>query len=198
MFGIDFPDFSGGNPYVGQTAYSSIDTFNTALENNGALQPLGTIYQAPLNPDSIVTAGIGANVYLKYVRYNPTVTQVLKNGPMLMYWKDNTFTTVTGLASEAYEGINNIAGWMLYNTTAVTGATAAQVNGNFIWLFVGGFLPGAWVTAATAGDSIYGAASTFGATGHTAESTAPTNRVAGWALTTAASNLADLNVPLLN
>jgi hypothetical protein len=117
---------------------------------------------------------------------------------VLVYWKDETFTTTTGLASEAFSGINNIAGWMLYNTTTTSAAVATDINGNFCWIQVGGLLVGAWVTAAAAADaSIYGASSTFGATGTTAANTAPPNKVAGWSLAAAASNLVDLYVPLL-
>lgn len=191
-FGIDFVEVSSGS------VYTTIDTYNSALLNNGATQLLGSIYQAPLVPANQSVAGGGSNQVFKYVRYNPTVSQALLTGPTLMYWKDETFTTVTGLYSEAFAGINNIAGWLLYNTTALSTATAAQINGNFCYIQVGGFLGGAYVTAAAAaGAAIFGAASTFGATGTTAASSAPTNVVAGWALKAAASNLTDLWVPPL-
>lgn len=201
--GIDFAAFGATNPFVGTTPYSAVDTFNSLLENNGAAQPLGSIYAAPLNPATISTNGVGLQPIYKYVRYNPTVSQTILAGPQLVYWKDETFTTVTGLSSESV-GINFVAGWLLYNTTTIPqGSTsnanyAAVINGNYVWIQVGGFLPGAFVTAASVGDSIYGAASTFGATGHTAQSTAPPNHVAGWAYTAASSNLADLYVPFLN
>jgi len=198
--GIDFPAFGSVNPFTGTTPASVVDTYNTALENNGATQPLGSLYCAPQPQATVGTAanGSGLQPIYKYVRYNPTVSQVLLTGAQLVYWKDETFTTVTGLYSEAPWGINGIAGWLLYNTTAVSGATAATINGNYCWIQVGGFLAGAYVTAASIGDSIYGAASTFGATGHTVASTAPPNRVAAWAYTAAASNLADLYIPLIN
>ncbi len=196
--GIDYPKLGSANPITGQSYYTVIDTYNTAIENNGALQPLGSITFLPLNPASLTTSGIGLQQAYKYVRYNPTVTQTLKNGPALVYWKDETFTTVTPLASEAFSGINNIAGWLLYNTTALSSATAAQINGNFCWICVGGLLAGAWVTAAAAADaSIYGASSTAFATGTSASGTAPPQKVAGWSLAAAASNLVDLYVPLL-
>lgn len=198
-FGIDFPATGGQNPFSGREFSTSIDVFNSALENNGALQPLGSIYQTPLNPNQLPTAkGLGSNRYLKYVRYNPTVSQVLKNGPMLVYWKDETMTTVTPLASESFMGINGVAGWLLYSTTANAAAVAADINGNFVWIQCGGFLSAAWVTAAAAaGASIYGAASTAFATGTTAANTAPPNVVAGWAQAAAVANLVDLYVPLL-
>jgi len=198
MFGIDYPKIGSANPLTGQNLYTVIDPYNSALENNGAQQPLGSLYQAPLNPANTVTKGLGLNAYYKYVRYNPTVTQTLKNGPGLVYWKDETYTTVTALASEAFSGINNVAGWLLYNTTTTSGAVATDINGNFCWILVGGLLVGAWVTAAAAADAaIFGASSTAFATGTTASGTAPTQKVAGWSLAAAASNLVDLYVPLL-
>lgn len=197
-FGLDFPKIGSANPITGQTLYTVIDPYNTALENNGALQPLGSIYQAPLNPSSLVTSGIGLNAYYKYVRYNPTVTQALKTGPVLVYWKDKTFTTVTGLASEALS-LDLPAGWLLYNTTSLSSAVAADINGNYCWILVGGYLPGAWVTTGTAvGGAIIPSGSTFGATGYIAPSTAITDPVVGRVVTVAASNLSDLYVPLIN
>jgi hypothetical protein len=199
-FGLDYPKIGSANPITGQNLYTVIDTYNTALENNGAQQPLGSIYQAPLNPAVIGTAanGSGLNAYYKYVRYNPTVTQALKTGPVLTYWKDETFTTTTGLASEALS-LDLPAGWMLYNTTTLSSATAAQINGNFCWILVGGFLPGAWVTNGTAvGGAIIPSGTTFGATGYIAPSTNITDPVVGRVLTVAASNLSDLYVPFLN
>jgi hypothetical protein len=198
MFGLDYPKIGSANPITGQNLYTVIDTYNTALENNGAQQPLGSIYQAPLNLGTLVTSGIGLNAYYKYVRYNPTASQTLKTGPTLVYWKDETFTTVTGLASEALS-LDLPAGWLLYNTTTLSSATAAQINGNFCWILVGGFLPGAFVTTGTAvGGAIIPSGTTFGATGYIAPSTAITDPVVGRVLVAAASNLSDLYVPLLN
>lgn len=199
-FGPSYPKIGSANPITGQNLYTVIDPYNTALENNGALQPLGTIYEAPLNPAVVGAAanGSGLEGFYKYVRYNPTASQVLKTGPVLVYWKDETFTTVTGLASEALS-LDLPAGWLLYNTTTKSGAVAADINGNFCWILVGGFLPGAWVTTGTAvGGAIIPSGSTFGATGYIAPSTAITDPVVGRVLTAASSNLSDLYVPLIN
>jgi hypothetical protein len=199
MFGIDYPKIGQANPLTGQTLYTVVDTYNSALENNGASQPLGSLYQAPLNAANAAKAGGGLNNYYKYVRYNPTASQVIQAGPALLYWKDETFTTVTGLYSEAYLSANQpagVAGWLLYNTTSLASAAAAAINGNFCWMLVGGFLAGAFVTAATVGQSIYGVAT--GAAWATT-TTAPTSgSEAGYALTAAASNLADIYVPFTN
>jgi len=205
-FGIDYPAFGSVNPLtttLANTPYTAIDTFNSALENNGASQLLGSLYQAPLVPTGSATSGGGLNAYLKYVRYNPTTSETIQAGPALVYWKDETFTTVTSLGSESFLGTAapaSVAGWLLYNTTTLASAAASLINGNFCWILVGGFLPGAFVTAATAGDSIFGVSGGAAwATGHTAYSAAATSRVAGIALTTASgASLSDLYVPFLN
>jgi hypothetical protein len=197
--GPSYPKIGSANPITGQNLYTVIDTYNTALENNGALQPLGTTYEAPLNPASLTTAGIGLTAYYKYVRYNPTTTQTIQAGPALLYWKDETFTTVTPLYSEAYLSAlqsSGIAGWLLYNTTSLSSAAASLINGNFCWMLIGGFLPGAYVTAGTAGQGIYGVA-TGAAWATTTTAPAPA-RLAGLVLTAASSNLSDLYVPFLN
>ena len=188
---------STGNIFTAIDTYGATGTATVPPLNNGALNVLGSVYQVPLNPANTGN-GVGSNAYVKYVRYNPTASQNLLGGPMICYWKDETFTTVTGLYSEALVGINGVAGWLLYNTTVNTAAVATDINGNYCWIQVGGLLVGAWVTtAAASGASIYGAASTFGATGTTAANTAPPNVVAGWSLAASASNLVDLYVPLL-
>jgi hypothetical protein len=207
-FGIDFPAFGATNPFTaGSTVYTVVDTYTSTLPDYGLPQPLGSIYQSPLALGAVGTAtkGIGLNGYFKYVRYNPTVSQNFLTGPQLVYWKDNTLTTVTGLASEALS-LELIAGWMLFNTTVTplaTGQTAAQqaalVNGNALWIQVGGYLPGAYVTTGTAvGGVIIPASSTFGATGYIAPSTPITDPVAGRVVTVASSNLSDLYIPLIN
>lgn len=205
-FGLDFPEVSGGNPYVGNNLFATVDPFNAALENNGAANSLGSIYQAPLNLDQVPVGsaanvpGIGLNDYYKYVRYNPTTSEAIQAGPALVYWKDETFTTVTGLSTEAFiNGPNGVAGWLLYNTTAVPGATAAQINGNFCWILVGGFLSLAYLgVAASAGASIEGTAS--GAAWLATTPATAGNIVAAIALTASVSTafLADLYVPLIN
>lgn len=206
-FGLDFPAIGGGNPFTGTNFFTAVDTFNTALENNGLPQPLGSIYQAPLNLSQLATApGIGLNSYLKYVRYNPTVSQTIQAGPAIVYWKDETFTTVTGLFSEANLSAlqsSGVAGWLLPNTTSTpqgslsNAAYAATLNGNGVWIAVGGFVPGAFVTAGTSGQGIYGVA-TGSAWATTTTAPAPA-RLAGIVLTAAsAASLSDLYVPFLN
>lgn len=204
--GIDFPAFGAVNPFTGTTPAGAIDTFNTNLEANGLPQLLGSIYCAPLNPVNVGTAanGSGLQPIYKYVRYNPTTSQTIQAGPALVYWKDETFTTVTPLAAEAFGGAttaaNSIAGWLLYNTTSVAGATASAINGNACWIQVGGFIAGAYTGAAvTASASIMGALNAGVAWSTVSPATAG-NKVAAYALTAAVSTafLADIYVPFIN
>lgn len=199
--GIDYATFGAVNPYTGSTPSSVVDTYNNALENNGASQILGSLYFAPLDPSHVNVGGAGLQNGFKYVRYNPTASQVIQAGPALVYWKDETFTTVTPLSTEAYLPAlqsSGIAGWLLYNTTTTPGATASVINGNLCWIQVAGFIPGAYSSAATtAGVGIYGVSAN--ATPWVTTITAPAPaRLAGIALgATSAANLVDLYVPLI-
>lgn len=194
MFGLDYPVVNSGS------VLTAIDTYNTAMLNNGAANVLGGTYMEPLNPASLSQNGIGLNRFVKYVRYNPTTTQALLGGPALVYWKDETFTTVTPTLSEAFTTLSNaVAGWLLPNTGTTPGLTAATLNGNFCFIRVGGFLAGASVISTTvAGDALIGATGSF-TTARIANHAALTNdRIAGYALTAYAAGFADLNVPYLN
>lgn len=193
--GIDYPVVSTGN------TYTAIDTYNSALLNNGAQNVLGSVYLEPLNPARVGTAanGSGLQRYVKYVRYNPTVSQTILTGPAPVYWKDETFTDVTPLQSEAfYAGANSIAGWLEYNTTTLSTATAAQINGNYCFICVGGFLPGCIAAATTAvGDVMIGGTAAFTPV-RIAAGAAFTARPIGFALTAISSLLSDMYVPFLN
>jgi hypothetical protein len=135
------------------------------------------------------------------VRYNPTTSETIQAGPALVYWKDETFTTVTPLAAEAFAGAtsaaNSIAGWLLYNTTTLASAAASLINGNFCWIAVGGFVPGAFISSGAANISLMGALNA-GAAWSTVTPATAGNKVAAYTLTAASSNLADLYVPFLN
>lgn len=128
--------------------------------------PLGTLYAAPVNgslPQS--SPGVGVPPVMKYVYYNPT-SQVVAPvvAPAPVYWKDETFTTVTSVSTEAMSGAGTtlalasqfIAGWLLPNTTSIAGlvavgvpATPSGLNGSCVWIQVGGFLAGAFLNATT-------------------------------------------------
>jgi hypothetical protein len=125
----------------------------------------------------------GAPGKYRYVRYNSTSNPALTNltAPAPCYWTDTTFTTVTPVYSEGVAGINLVAGLIMPNTTALTTLTATMLNGNYIWICVGGYVGGViGVTGAAAGDSIIGSTTTF-APAHVSAGTASTNRVIGYA-----------------
>src|ERR1700761_8080904 len=164
-FGMDYPVITTGN------AKTVIDTYiapgapnvnGTSGITNGSFNTPGILYQYQPQPFRVGVNGSGSPIFLKYVRYNPTASQTIVNGPTIVYWKDETFTTVTGLLSEAIGGttlgLNFIAGWMLPNTTDLPSVTAATLNGNWCFIQVGGFLSGAYVgaTAPTIGQKLIG------------------------------------------
>jgi len=188
---LGFPYISTGN------LYTAVDTYNTALLNNGALNPLGTRYTYPLNPASVLSYGTGAPLTIAYVRYNSTSNPNFLAAPGVVYWVDKQFTTVTGLYSESAFGINGIAGYVLPNTASYPGSlTGAQlatvINGNFVFIAVGGYLPGAEsITSVAAGDYLIGGTTAFVPVRMTANS-APTNRVLGMATTAIASGVSDV------
>lgn len=134
----------------------------------------------------------GAPGKYRYVRYYDSAATVLTNltAPAPCYWTDATFTTVTPIYSQATWGINALAGLIMPNTTAipglvVSGATTGQtnLNGNWIWICVGGYVSGVkGVGSTAAGDAIIGSTTAF-APGRVAANTAPTNRVLGFATT---------------
>jgi hypothetical protein len=199
MLSAEYPVITTGNPYT------TIDTYNTAVINNGALNPLGSHYfWPPLNPASIVTKGIGAQAMIAYVQYKSTSNPNLIASPGIVYWVDNTFTTVTGVSSESAFGINGVAGYLLLNTTnypgSLTGAALAlllnpsggSAAGNFCWIQTGGYVIGARSAASVAaGDFLIGSTTTFNPARMVAN-TAPTNRVVGMAVTAVSSNLSDV------
>ena len=198
-FGIDFPVISGG------TLYNSIDAYGangistvSANPANGAYNTPGALYSYQPSTTSTTANGVGSTRFAKYVRYNPTNSVAIPTGPAPVYWKDEAMITVTPTLAEALGGnANAFAGWLMYNTTTTAAAAAATINGNWCFIHVGGFLPGAVAPAATAaGDIIIGAAGAF-TPARVAAGTAPTNVVAGVARSAVANGLADIWVPLL-
>ena len=179
-----------GNPYT------VLDTYNTALYNNGARMPLGSLARIPLPAYNVGATPKGAGSYLtaKYLRYLSTANPATVAGPSPVYYVDETLETVSGVESEGL-GVNFIAGWMLPSTATTsigTAFTAAALNGNFVYVGLKGFIPAAIsVTSTAVGDALIGASGNF-TVARVAAGTAPTNRVLGWALTAIASGLSDV------
>lgn len=208
--GVDYPVINTGNVKTVIDTYIAPGAPNvngTSGITNGAFNTPGIIYQYQPQPFLVNSTGAGSPRFLKYVRYNPTASQAIPAGPTLVYWKDETFTAVTGLASEALGGatlsMNFIAGWMLPNTTDLPSVTAATLNGNWCFIQVGGFLSGAYMgggVTATVGARITVVASTgvFVTTPVAAGTPAPLTQVAGYVLTASVTNLSDIYIPFLN
>lgn len=191
---MDYPFISTGN------VYTNVDTYNSALLNNGAVVPPGSEYQLPINEAQVSQNGIGWPLTVKYVRYLSTAADNFIASPGPVYFTDETGTVVSGNPADGSDfGINALAGWCPINTTnypgGLTGAQLlAAVKGNFIWIITGGFIKGARSAASVAaGDYLIGSASAF-LPARMIANTAPTNTVAGLALTAVSSNLSDIVV----
>ena len=193
MQGTNYPVITTGN------IATTVDSYNSALLNNGAVVPPGSDYQLPINEAQVSQNGIGAPQRIKYVRYLSTAATAFVAYPGLVYWVDETLTSVTGLYSEGAFGINGVAGWMMINTATYPGSlTGAQlrdaVKGNFIWIVTGGFIPSAYSAGSVAaGDYLIGSTTAF-QPARMAANSAPTNTVAGLALSAVSSNVSDVLV----
>jgi len=201
--GLDYANVSTGN------VYTTIDTYVAAASSttqviqqtyppypNGAYNFPGAAYLLPQNTFGLLNAkGQGAPLVVRYVRYLSTANPALSAAPAAVYWTDETFTTVSGVFSEgnpaATGNLNSFAGILLPNTTAVSGLTAAILNGNWCFIATSGFVPGVAVPGSTAiGDSLTGVSGNF-LLFRTASGTAPISKRICQALTAVTSNVAD-------
>lgn len=115
--------------------------------------------------------------------------------PAPVYWTDNTFTTVTGVASEGFNSIQAVAGYMMVNTTSLPSLTSTLLKGALVLVQVAGYLKGAYGPASGGGalNWIIGAAGALQSAGVTA-GTAPGYRTLGVQLTAISSGLCDVLV----
>jgi len=152
---VPTPEIFTGNPGTVNDPYLTTPSISGLLNNGARMTPGTRFYQ---------TDSSGRLLKYRYVRYNPTAAVTLTAGtnvPGVVYWKDNTFTTVTPTASEGISTkINQIAGYLLNpNATA----------GNFVCIQVAGYLSNAVVAAGSAIDDLQiGLATTPLVTGRTA------------------------------
>jgi hypothetical protein len=175
MLTTEYPVFSNSLG-AGLGPYSSVDPFNPALPNFGALNPVGALAFLPAPSQNTSTpwlylssgtwtaatgsSGFGSGMILKYVRYLSATTPTTVAGPGLVYWTDETLTTVSGIFVDGIPAttgnVNSVAGIMLPNsstvagiglgTTAFTGAILQNGGlGSFLWIAVSGFVPHAWL-----------------------------------------------------
>ena len=120
-------------------------------------------------------------------------------GPAPVYWVDNTFTTVTGVESEALLGLSGAAGYLMPNTTDISGLTDAMLEGAQCIIQVAGYLKGAYApTGGTAGvgNLIVAAAGNWVTNGVVVSSSANgvSSRPFGVQMTAVASGLCDVLV----
>jgi hypothetical protein len=173
---------------------TTIDAFDSTKPNNGAKNPLGSVFY---NATATASLAFGNPEKFRYVRYNSTTNANWAAAPAPVYWVDAAMTTVTGTMSESLTGdINSVAGYVMPNTTdfpgSLTGAQlATKANGNYVWMQVWGNIVGAIAPASTAhGDAMIGKSGNF-VNDRTAQGTAPTGRVLAWSQGAVASGVAN-------
>lgn len=196
------------------TPYYRVSTGNvqTTLDPT-ARNVLGSIYSPPPSSSAVFsttaaasTAGFGAQPVYKYVYFYDAadLTESMQAAPAPVYYIDESFTTVTGNAADAYytTGGACVAGYLMPNTTALgTSNTAAQwytqLLQSYVFIQIGGLLQGALQpstrTGAATGSYITGLA-----TGEWASlvntSVAASSRILGIQWTAIASGLCDVLV----
>ena len=181
----DYCKISSGN------VFTTLDTRDTTKLNNAAQNALGDLYAIP-NNQATIGNGQGSNLIVKYVRYLSTANPAVVAGPAPVYWTDQTFTTVSGVSTEGYAGVNSVAGLLCLNSASYSGLTAAILNGNFCFVAVSGWVAGCIAPGSTAaGDAIIGAAGNF-TPARVAANTAPTNKLIGWATSAIVSSLCNI------
>lgn len=172
----EFPNVSS-NLGVGLGVYGTCDPYDATKINNGALNPPGSIWTIPApsqsgpfvgqtltGADTNIVAGYGCYLTVKYVRYNSTANPAVATGPAVVYWKDETFSVVTGVFSEATTtGSSAVAGILLPNKSTTAGIglgtafNATVLNGNWVFIATLGFVPSVYLAAGAIGNSITGA-----------------------------------------
>jgi len=86
---------------AGLGVFSSCTPYNSALYNNGALNPLGSVYMLPTPSQTAAStvlgssAGYGSVLIVKYVLVKSTSNPATVAGPGLVYYTDESFTTVS-------------------------------------------------------------------------------------------------------
>jgi hypothetical protein len=205
--GTEYPLISS-NLGAGYGVFGTADPYNSALPNNGALNPPGSVYFIPAPSEGSSTlataAGYAAGLWCKYVLYKSTSNPAMVSGPAPVYYTSNTFSTVSGTFAEGViaSKSNSAAGWLLVNTGSVTGvgvgsaitATILNNGGNGSYVFVGlqGFIPSAYLAAGSVGQRVYGSGD-FSTTGVTIDTSAYSNfNFIGSILAAPASNIANV------
>lgn len=177
------------------TPYVRISTGNvqTVLDVN-ALNAVGSVYSPPPNQSlPQTTKGFGAQPVFKYLQYKSTTQPTPVAGPAPVYYTDESFTTVSGNAAEAFVTVNGccLAGYLQVNTTSVSTLTAAILQLSYVFVQIGGLVTAAWgPTTGTLGIGLAIGAATTGTWATIGTATLP--KIAGFQMTVAASSLCDV------
>jgi hypothetical protein len=151
---------------------------------------------------------------VKYVLFKASSTPTAQTGAALVYYTDETFTTVSSAFTDGNVALtgstSSVAGFLLPNsgtvtyggqsiglgTTAFTGTILNNGGlGSFVFIALAGFLPSAWVGYAAAQGAPL---SSSGSGSWACAATTGVVRNVGYALTAASSSIADvqLNMPI--
>lgn len=162
----------------------------------GENQVLGQRYIGVTNTGA--SNPFGAPAIFMLVKYQSTANPAPVAAPAPVYWTDNTYTTVSGVASEALVNPQTVAGYLMPNTTDITGLTATQLNGAQCLIQVAGYLKGAYAPTSTGGGTAAGVW-VIGSSGNwtstsVASGTAPGVRPLGVQTTAVAAGVCDMLV----
>jgi hypothetical protein len=193
------------NLKTGFGVYGTADPFvSNTYPNNGFQNPLGSVWCIP-SPSQSSTAlatslGYGSFLWVKYVKYLSTSNPAMVAGSGIVYYTDETLTTVSGAFAESFVASTPAyaAGFLLPNTGAVAGIgigsaiSATILNngglGSGVFIAIAGFVPSAFVGAGTAqGSTFVGAAGAF-----TPATTTTVLRPVGYVYGAIASSIADV------
>lgn len=204
MYG-PYPRFANPTTQLDSTAKNPLGFVYAPPWGQWAANNIGTIPVFSTTAGSS-TPGYGAPGVFKYVYFYDAsaLTGTMQNAPAPVYYIDESFTTITGNAADAYftTGGACVAGYLMPNTTALgtsnTGAQwYAQLSQSYVWIQVAGFLSQAYApttqTSAGAGNYIYGLTTGSWASAVNT-SVANSSRVLGIQWTAIANSLCDVLV----
>lgn len=176
---------------------SSLSNLQGPYAGLGENQVLGQRYIGVTN--ATVTNPYGAPAIYMLVTYKSTGKPAPVAGPAPVYWTDNTFTVVSGVESEGVAGLASTAGYLMPNTTDISGLTDAMLEGALVLIQVAGYLKAAYApTGGTAGvgNQIVPASGNWVSNGIAVSNSAngTSCKPLGWQLTAVASGLCDVLV----
>lgn len=175
----------------------------TPYQGIGENQVLGQRYFDAISATAANPSGSPAIYMLVKYLSNSAIADAdltTAKAPAPVYWTDNTFTTVTAITTEGIGGttlgLAFPAGFLLPNTTDISGLTAAMLKGAYCLIQVAGYLKGAYMSSSSnagIGSWIEPAAGTF-TSAFVAAGSASTYQPFGRQFTALASGLCDVLV----